>query len=130
MDLEAAKFVFNVLQFLLTGGIGIYVYISNKQRVTRDRVEAVASEINNKLGKMETETDLRLDDHTERIAGIEATIRHQPTTKDIEAVRDLVARVGGDVRALEGKINGVVGLIDPMQKTLQLVNEYLLNKKS
>ncbi len=118
MDLEAAKFVFNVLQFLLTGGIGIYVYISNKQRVTTNRIQ-----------EMETEIDDRLDDHNGRIASIEATIKHQPTTKDIEAVRDLVARVGGDVRALQSDFSGLRELIKPMQHTINLVNDYLLNKK-
>ncbi len=116
--LEIAKFAFSVLQFLLTGGIGIYVYISNKQRVT-----------NANMAAMETDIDDRLDDHSGRIARVEEAIKHLPSATDITNLRDLISRVGGDVRGLEGKFNGVVDRLASVQHSLQIVNDYLLNKK-
>jgi len=129
MDLEAAKFVFNVLQFLLTGGIGIYVYISNKQRVTRERVETVASEINQKLDKMGTETDSRLDDHSGRITRVEETIRHLPVDDDLQNIREVVATARATVEGLKAEVDGLRALMKPMQRTIELVHEYLLNQK-
>lgn len=119
MDLETAKFVFSIAQFLLTGGIGIYVYISNKQRVTNERMQ-----------NMETEIDGRLDDHSSRIARVEEGIKHLPSTSDIAQVRELVSRVGADVRGLQSDFNGMRELMKPMQRTIDLINDYLLNKRS
>lgn len=118
MDYTAIKFWFDVTQFLLTGGIAFYVYISNKQRVTNER-----------LGKFEEDVDVRIDDHATRLARVEETIRHLPINKDIDGVREMVARVGGDVKGLTAEVAGLRELVRPMQRTIELVNEYLLNNK-
>lgn len=118
MDIEQLKLLFNVLQFLLTGGIGFYVYMSNKNRVTNER-----------MGKMEDDIDTRLDDHSSRLARVEETVRHLPMNKDIDGVRYMVASVGGDVKALTAEVTGLRELMKPMQHTIDLVNQYLLNHK-
>jgi len=71
MDLELAKFLFQVLTFLMTGGIGVYVYLSNKNKVTNDRI-----------GKLEDDLDAKLDGHIERIVALEAKAESSLTHDD------------------------------------------------
>lgn len=82
MDLELAKFLFQVLTFLMTGGIGIYVYLSNKDKVTNDRI-----------GKLEEDIDTKFDTYGERIAKLETNPNHADITKVYESVSALAATV-------------------------------------
>lgn len=105
MDLELAKFLFQVLTFLMTGGIGIYVYLSNKDKVTNDRI-----------GKLEEDLDEKLDGHAERIASLESSaIRH----KDMAELHEKINSVSGDMKTLAGEFTGVRNL-------LMMLNEYMV----
>lgn len=132
MDIESAKFYFQVLQFLLTGGIGIYVYLSNKHTATNDRV-----------GKMAEATDERLDNHSERItrlegsakasetaqrdcpqharriSDLEAGAKHSPTHEDLGEMHEKINVVSGQLNTLTGEFSAV-------RRTLDLIHEYLL----
>lgn len=108
MDMESMKFGFQVLQFLMTGGVGIYVYLSNKDKVTNDRI-----------GKLEDDLDTKLDGQGERIAKLETRSENSPTHSDLgdihEKINDLTAIVGD----LSGQFKGVNNL-------LQTIHEHLL----
>lgn len=103
--MEWIKFGFQVLQFLLWCGTSFYVYTSNKDKVTNDRI-----------GKMEEDLDEKLDGHAERITSLESgAIRH----KDLAALHDKVNSVSGDVKTLTGEFTGVRNL-------LMMLNEYMV----
>jgi len=95
MDLELAKFLFQVLTFLMTGGIGIYVYLSNKDKVTNDRI-----------GKLEEDIDDKFDIYGERIAKLEATSENAPDHTDISKVYDSINQLAATVNQLVGENRG------------------------
>lgn len=96
MDMELAKFLFQVLQTLLTGGIGIYVYLSNKNRVTNDRISLLQNDV-----------DSRLDDHSERLARQEAAAEKSPTHTDLSALHEKVNAVAREVSGMAGELKGI-----------------------
>jgi hypothetical protein len=105
IDIELAKFLFQVLTFLMTGGIGIYVYLSNKDKVTNDRI-----------GKLEDDLDLKLDGHGERIATLESSaIKH----RDLAELHEKINSVSGDMKTLSGEFSAVRNL-------LMMLNEYMV----
>ena len=105
MSLELAKFLFQVLTFLMTGGIGIYVYLSNKDKVTNDRI-----------GKLEEDLDAKLDGHAERITALETgSIKH----KDLSELHEKINGVSNNVSALTGEFTGVKNL-------LMGINDYMI----
>lgn len=110
MDIEFFKFGFQVLQFLLTGGIGIYVYLTNKNKVTNDRIS-----------KLEGDIDEKLDSHVERIAKIEARAEKAPTHKDMAEIHEKINQVSACVNRLEGEFSGAT-------RTLQLIHETLMEQ--
>jgi hypothetical protein len=109
--MEEWKFAFQVLQFLLTGSIGVYVYMSNKDKVTNDRIS-----------KLEDDIDAKFDGHVERIAKLEARAEKAPTHKDMAELHEKVNQVSACVNRLEGEFTGA-------NRTLQLIHETLMERK-
>lgn len=96
MDIETAKLLFQVLQFIITGAIGVYVYLTAKNRVTNERI-----------GKLEKDLDGKLDDHGERIAHLEAHAEQAVTHDDLGKVYEKINAVDVKVSAQGGKIDGI-----------------------
>jgi hypothetical protein len=117
MDKSNLQLWFDIAQFLATGAIGVYVYISNKDRVTNTRIT-----------ELEGYVEKRLDNHASRIATVEETVKHIPSHGDIGEVRDMIGRVGGDVKGLAAEVKGVRDMMGPMQNTIALMNEFLLKQ--
>lgn len=90
--LELVKFGFQVLQFLLLGGISIYVYLSNRDRVT-----------NTRISEMETDIDTRLDGQGERIAKLESASAHALNHLDLGSVYNRISAVDQRLSHLEGE---------------------------
>lgn len=107
MDLELAKFLFQVLTFLMTGGIGIYVYMSNKDKVTNDRI-----------GKLEDDLDKKLDGHIERIVALETKAESSLTHNDLADIHEKINKIGTDISTLSGKFTGVSNLLDTLHNYL------------
>ena len=106
-NIELAKLIFSVAQFLLTGGVGIYVYISNKNKVTNDRITTLEGDI-----------DTKLDNHGERVATLEVEIRKAPSHKDLSSIHEKINRVSEGVNALNGEFGGVRRLLDTIHQHL------------
>ena len=104
-------FALKVLQVLLWCGTSFYVYMSNKDKVTNDRIT-----------KLESDIDDKSDDHSERIAKLEARIEKSPTHDDLFRFQEKINEVSKCVNRLEGEFIGA-------SKTLQLIHETLMERK-
>lgn len=96
MDMEMAKLAFQIGQFVLTAGVGFYVYMSNKDKVTNDRIS-----------KLEDGLDGRLDDHSARIARLEEAARHAPTHNDLAKIYTELNGVRQSVDLVQGEVTGI-----------------------
>ena len=112
MDLETAKFLLQVLEFVVVGSCSVYVYIANKNRVTNERVS-----------KMETGLELKIDGHGERLSHLEAHIEQAPNHSDLGDLYEKVGTVdlkvsdiGGRLTGIEANLRQIMGRI--MQKGL------------
>lgn len=103
MDMEWMKFGFQILQFVLTGGIGIYVYLSNRDKVTNDRI-----------GKLEEDIDGKFSTQGERISKMEAVSVAAPNHNDI-------AKVYESLNTLAATVNQLVGENRGQSDTLKLI---------
>ncbi len=109
--MERWDFALKVLQFLLWAGTSFYVYMSNKDKVTNDRIT-----------ELEKEIDSKSDDHSERIAKLEARAEKSPTHKDMAEIHEKINQVSACVSRLEGEFTGA-------NRTLQLIHETLMERK-
>ena len=107
MDTETLNFYFDVAQFFATGAIGVYVYISNKNRVTNDRITVLESDL-----------DARLEGQSVRVAKLEEAAEHAPTHGDLGELHKRVTEVGGEVKLLRGEFHGAKHVLDVIHNHL------------
>ena len=109
MDNETMRLAFDALQFLLWGGTSFYVYISNKNRVTNDRITTLEGDI-----------DTRLEGQSVRVAHLEEAIKHAPTHDDLAGLHDRVTKIGRNIDLLSGKFEGAKHVLD-------VIHHHLMN---
>lgn len=96
MDLDTAKFLLQMLEFLVVGACSVYVYIANKNRVTNERIT-----------EMETALEDKLDGHGERIAVLETRADSGPSHGDLSSIHDRITGVGNQVSDIGGRLAGI-----------------------
>lgn len=107
IEIEIAKFWWQIGLTIMGGLLTYYSWTIKKDKSTSDHIDTV--------------------EH--RLTVLEETVKHLPGADDINAVRDMVQRIGGDVRGLTSDVSGLRELIGQMRGTLQLMNEFLMRDK-
>jgi hypothetical protein len=118
ISLDAWRFYFQAIQFVGTILLGVYVWLSNRHRVTVDKIEAVKAENSKGLEKART----RMDGHDTRLTCIETEIRALPKGTDIAALSNRLAVQNALLKYLAGRLKGIGRAVD-------LINEHLINKE-
>lgn len=111
MEYEALKIWIDIAQFGVTGGIGIWLWLVRKNDTT-----------NVHLAQLERDVDQRLDNHAQRLAGLEADIKGLPTHKDLGDLYERVNQVAENLSQLTGEFRGV-------RDTLGLIHRQLLDNR-
>lgn len=106
-DYQAAAFWLGVTNFAVTTGLGLYLWVYNKDRVTNGRITA-----------LETDIDARLDDHTARLVRLEQEQRHSLGHGDLEPIYERVNTISEQMSALGGEFNAVKRLLETMHRHL------------
>lgn len=91
----------------MTGGIGIYVYLSNRDKVT-----------NTRIGKLEDDIDDKFEVYGERIATLETRADGALTHTDISVIHEKINKVSYEVSTLSGQFIGVKNLLDTIHNHL------------
>jgi predicted lipase len=111
LSLEEIKFVFTVVTAVLSAANWIYVWQSNRHRVTIERISG-----------FEAHVDHRLDDHAERLARLEQDAKNAPNHDDIKRLHARIDEVATGLSNLSGQFAGA-------NHTLTLIHEYLLKER-
>jgi len=122
MNYDEMKVWVDLAQFLWIIGATIWAFWGDKDRAIRAKLSAHAAS----LGTIDV-----------RVARIEEASEHAPSHNDLTGMHEKlnevtakIERIGGDVRAVKAELGGVRDLITPMQRTLELVNEHLLDQRN
>ena len=110
MNYDAIKIWIDVAQFLITGGIGVYIYLVN-------RGEA----IDKRISRFKEETGKTLTDHSGRIGQIEAVMKYLPTHNDMRTVTASLAKLSADNE-------GQTALLERLTKQVDRINEWLIDR--
>ena len=110
MDYDQVKIWIDVGQFLITGAIGVYIYLVNKNDAT-----------NKRIAKVERDSDLRLDDHEGRITTMEAAMKFLPTHTDM-------TQVASSIASLQATAEGQTELLQRLTKQVDRVNDWLIDR--
>lgn len=115
MDMEALKLAVQIGQFVLTAGVGFYVYMSNKDKVTNERIT-----------KLEDDLDARMDNHAQRITAVEEAAKHAPTHEDLGRIYEQITATRGDIARTASAVAGLEKGFSAVEKNMGLITEFLL----
>jgi hypothetical protein len=110
------RFWFDVGQLIGTALLGVYVYVSNRHRVTNKRI----SETDDRVTALEKKIDKRCLEHQAQTERIGAELRHLPSTADI---RDLSAQL----TVLTEKLGHLDGRLTGINRAVDLLNQHHIN---
>ena len=110
MNYDAIKAWVDVAQLIITGAIGIYIYLVNR-----------GDAVNARVTSLKEDHDKRLDDHQERLSALEATIDHLPTHGDLTGLKE-------DVASLKAEMGGQTELLKRLEKTVSRISDWLIDR--
>lgn len=135
IDYSQYRFYFDVAQFILTGAIGVYFWISNRGRINRKRFVDLEKDVSKKISATDFQEmlDRQLPDCNKRLEQIKALeqnsirfgaeMQSMPSREEIRSFTDGVSRLSAKIAKLDGKFEGVNRAVD-------LINDHLINKGS
>lgn len=89
-------------QFVLTGGVWLYVHLLQKRQVALERIE-----------RLEDEITQRLDEHAERISRLETSHVHHG---DLEKIHERLSRIDQTLHELRGHLKAHAKVQEEMLK--------------
>lgn len=103
MDIQRLMFFIALANFALTWGVALYMYLSNKNKATNDRID-----------KLERAWDEKSDDHASRIAALEGVNTRAPTHDDLGRLYERLNATTEGLKHLQGQLSS-------MSDTLRLI---------
>lgn len=100
MGTDEMRIVVSILQWLITGAVGVYAYLTSRD-------SANASDLG----------DLR-----NRVVTLEEAVRHMPD-------QTLVHALHADMSAVKARLDGIQQSLSPLSAQLERINNYLLTNK-
>lgn len=108
MSWDEARFYLELGNIGLTAVVGLYVWITSKNRVTNARIS-----------QLESEVDGRIDSLMIRMTAQEERSKHAPTHSDFIRVHERLDK-------LSEEISELCGASKAMHRQLDMLNQYLL----
>lgn len=102
-------FWWKVFITVINMGIGAYLFWERHNDGTKRRIDV-----------LETDLDDRLDDHSSRLAKVEARMELLPSHEDLGDLHERINDVSKNLNTLTGEMTGV-------KTTLGLIHQHLLN---
>jgi ABC-type transporter Mla subunit MlaD len=115
---DAARFAFDLAQTLFMAGVAIYVWWTNRSRATKKSIE----EVDQHIEKVATAFTTRANALERRVDGVEKDLSHLPSHDELGALHEKVNGVANTMNQVQGELRGI-------NTTLNLINEFLINKR-
>lgn len=130
MDYPLLDFSLKAANLVVSVGVGLYVWLSNRNRVTHARITELQEktskslaelkhEFNRDITRLEDEVDARLDGNGEQLARLEEALKQAPNREELRQIHVRINEVSTQVTQLKGEFAGA-------NNTLNLIHEYLL----
>lgn len=132
-DIEFWKFVFQMSQAVATIGVAVYVWWSNREKVTSQRFSALEKEVAERLKKADLDDakssrDRQCTDHrgetralSQAYAALHIEVTRLPDRREITNLDNTMKTLSKELGNLEGRMSGINRAVD-------LINEFLIEQ--
>ncbi|MDE2667537.1 MAG: hypothetical protein OXI69_15460 [Acidobacteriota bacterium] len=119
----------DVILFLISAGVGIYLFVTRKSQVNSDRIDALEDEFCKRLDQLSQQAAKEDKDLQEQVGGLSERLSqvegNRPT---LEKLSKSVGQVHNRIDETKGMVSRLEGEFRASNRTLGLIHEYLLNK--
>ena len=109
MDMD---FALRAGQFVFTAVVGLYSLMASRRSSSKAEAEQLAT---------------RLTGQDNRILVLEQRINHLPDSEQLTELAGELADLAGDMKAIKVELAGVAKALDPLTRSVDRINDYLLN---
>lgn len=109
-DVMVWSLLLGIANFILTWGVALYMYLSNKNKATNTRIDAVAEDLTNSI-----------IDHGNRLTQVEARVDGGPKHHDLAELHEKTNTVARELSQLTGAVSG-------MNRLLCSIDDHLRSK--
>jgi len=120
-----AKFWIDVLQWITTIGVGIYVWQSNRHRATREHITAVEKDLRSSIETERVGTADRLNNHAHRLTAVEEGFKHLPASHDFKELAHAISALHGDFQRITGQFEGFKELAAILRERVGRIDDFL-----
>jgi len=140
----AGKFWLDVILIVINAAIGIYVWYSNREKVTSKRFEALEREVALRVSKTEMERfhidtkidmekaksnrDARCANHGRETKSLEQSFNHLHLEVSKLPDRKEVKELSDSMQTLAGQLGNLGGRMDGINRAVDLMNEFLIEQ--
>ena len=133
LDPNWAKIAVDIAQFVATAGVGLYVYIADRDRARASALQDLETEIDRRmdgvgerLARIETASE-RIDwqscgRHDSRLASLEEHMRHAPSVADIKEAHQRMDVMSDGLAEMRGGLKRI-------ERTLEIISEHMLERR-
>ena len=109
MDMD---FALRAGQFAFTALVGLYSLMAARRSSSKAEAEQLAT---------------RLTGQDNRILMLEQSMKHLPDSEQLTELAGELADLAGDMKAIKVELAGVAKALDPLTRSVDRINDYLLN---
>lgn len=130
MTLDPAfwELVLKVVHAIMTGAVGIYVWLMKRAQISADRFRELEQNIGARLEERDRQLhDMgqnlgdRLDEQDRRLSRVETACGYAPTHSDLGKMYKQMNDISGQVKQLSGGV-------EALRESVGLIHEHLLNR--
>ena len=92
--------------------MGLYSLLASRRSSSKADAEQLAS---------------RLTGQDNRILVLEQSMKHLPDSEQLAELADELGELAGDMKAIKVELAGVAKALDPLTRSVDRINDYLLN---
>lgn len=104
MTWDAVRLGFDILQFVVVGGVGAYVWSSNRTKARREVTEAL----------------------DRRLTKVESALRSMPSIQAVHALTVSMTQLSGELKAALARVDGLEDVVERVERIVNRQEEHLL----
>lgn len=119
----------DVILFLISAAVAIYLFVTRKSQVNSDRIDALEDEFCKRLDQLSQQAAKEDKDLQEQVGGLSERLSQvEGSRPTLEKLSKSVGQVHNRIDETKGMVSRLEGEFRASNRTLGLIHEYLLNK--
>jgi hypothetical protein len=129
MDPEQFRTVLLALSLLMSAGASFYSWLATRDKEGKKLVSDLDEKVTKRLDAIDQKFAERTERNDARLTTLETMIKHLPTAEQIGGLRVAISDVAGEIKAVEVETKAIIASNERAARTLNRVEDFLLNRK-